>query len=93
MRFQWDPKKNMANLKKHGVRFEEAMDIFLDASRVTKYDVMHSQYEDRWNVVGCARVRTLFVTVVEITDDIIRIISARKATTKEKEEYFGIRNL
>ncbi|GHU36849.1 hypothetical protein FACS1894172_20000 [Spirochaetia bacterium] len=90
MRVFWDENKNQENIKKHKISFEYAKQVFEDPCRLVKYDSLHSINEDRFIVIGKARNEVvLFVSEVEINDDDVRIISARKADKKEKEEYDG----
>lgn len=91
--FQWDPLKARSNTVKHKVRFEDAASVFADPSTITIYDEDHSEFEDRWITIGLDLfTRTIVVvhTFIVISNDsaIIRIISARRATPKEKEQYY-----
>ena len=88
MSFIWDDNKNEINKKIHdGIGFEMAVRVFLDEKRIERYDEKHSTpEEDRWNVIGLVD-KVLFVVYTERKDD-IRIISARKATAEETEEYY-----
>ena len=87
MTYEWDPAKAAANLKKHGVSFEEAASIFLDALALTFWDPDHSEEEEREITIGrSAEQRILFVAHTA-REDRIRIISARKATRKERKNY------
>ena len=87
MTYEWDPAKAAANLKKHGVSFEEAASIFLDALALTFWDPDHSEEEEREITIGrSAEQRILFVAHTA-RDDRIRIISARQATSQERREY------
>lgn len=88
MEFEWDEEKNRANIRKHdGISFEMAVRVFLDENRIEKYDARHSLDEDRYNVIGMVE-NLLFVVYTERNDDTIRIISARKATKEECNEYY-----
>src|SRR2546421_504019 len=89
MRFEWDPRKAAENEKKHGVSFEEAESIFTDEFAVLIDDPDHSNGEDRFLLMGLsANLRALIVShCYRKADDVIRIISARKATRKEKDIY------
>jgi hypothetical protein len=89
LRFEWDPAKAVANKRKHGVSFEEARTIFLDEFAVLIDDPDHSREEERFLLVGLsAGLRTLTVShCYRKADDVIRIISARKATRKERDAY------
>ena len=87
MTYEWDPAKAAANLKKHGVSFEEAASIFLDALALTFWDPDHSEEEEREITIGrSAEQRILFVAHTA-RDDRIRIISARQATSQERRQY------
>ena len=85
MRFTWDAKKATANLRKHGVSFEEAKTAFDDKLGAYYPDALH---ETRFILIGYSRrQRLLYVVHAEVTLDAIRIISARKATRNEKKHY------
>lgn len=89
IRFEWDPRKNAANQRKHGVSFEEAQTVFSDERALLIDDPDHSAEEDRFIMLGLsAALRTLVVChCYWEADDVIRIISARKATRSERSEY------
>jgi uncharacterized DUF497 family protein len=89
LRFVWDPVKAAANLRKHGVAFEEAQSVFWDERALFMDDPDHSQAEDRFILLGLsARLRILVVVHCYETDqDTITIISARKATRSERRRY------
>jgi uncharacterized DUF497 family protein len=89
IRFVWDEKKNLDNIKKHGVSFEEAAAACLDPDCVRIFDETHSIIEDRWILLGRVRETVLFVVETEPEADTIRIISARPATKREEEWYYG----
>ncbi|MDR1469785.1 MAG: BrnT family toxin [Spirochaetaceae bacterium] len=93
LKFVWDENKNRENLKKHGVDFGTAIFVFNDPNCVKIFDAVHSINEDRWNVIGMVRDVVLFVVETEITDNVIRIISARKANRNEREKYNGENDL
>jgi uncharacterized DUF497 family protein len=85
VRFTWDAKKATANLRKHGVSFEEAKTAFDDKLGAYYPDALH---ETRFILIGYSRrQRLLYVVHAEVTLDAIRIISARKATRNEKKHY------
>jgi uncharacterized DUF497 family protein len=85
--FDWDEKKNMANIKKHGISFEDAGFVFLDPIYIEIYDADHSTiYEDRWKAFGMVN-RVLMVSFTE-RDGVTWIISARRATWAEQEAYY-----
>jgi uncharacterized protein len=89
MIFVWDNTKNQANKKKHGVSFEEAETVFYDNSARLIADPDHSDDEDRFILLGISSELKLLVVVhvYKENDEIIRIISARKATKHEQAKY------
>jgi len=88
MRFDWDPAKAAANLKVHGISFEQAMFAFFDPFGRIEVDVEHSGEEDRYWQIGLTE-RGLLVVAYTIRQPggVYRIITARKAARKEREEY------
>lgn len=87
--FEWDDEKSEANLEKHGVSFDEASTVFYDPHAIV-VDDEHSFDEDRFIIVGLsatARVLTVCHCYREL-NELIRIISARKATKNEETEYW-----
>jgi uncharacterized DUF497 family protein len=93
LKFLWDEKKNNKNLRKHGIDFNTAIFVFKDPNYIKIYDEVHSTNEERWNIIGMVNDVTLFVVETEITDNLIRIISARKANRNEREKYNGENSL
>lgn len=91
LRFEWDPAKATVNLKKHGVSFEEALSVFYDEFAIQFEDEDHSALEERFILLGMsARARILIVCHCEREPgDLVRIISARKATRREGSFYGG----
>lgn len=91
IQFQWDASKARRNLREHGVSFEEAQSVFFDDYARQFFDEEHSDTEDRFLMLGVSnQSRVLLVCHCEIeNEDVIRIISARKATAKEKRLYEG----
>ena len=91
LRFSWSQAKARANLRKHGVEFEEARTVFHDENAIQFYDDDHSIGEDRFIMLGTSyRLRVLVVVHTETgRGEIIRLISARKATAREQEHYTG----
>jgi uncharacterized DUF497 family protein len=89
IRFEWDPAKAAANVKKHGVSFEEARSVFYDDFAVQFFDDDHSSDEARFLLLGMSAVsRLLLVCHCEReAGNVIRIISARKATRRESAHY------
>jgi len=88
-RFEWEPRKANANLKKHGITFEEAKSVFYDDHAKLLEDPDHSDEEERFVLLGLSHtLRVLLVCHCYRSEgNIIRIISARKATTKESKDY------
>jgi uncharacterized protein len=89
IRFEWDASKAATNLKKHGVSFEEARAVFLDENALLRPDEDHSDDEDRFLLLGLSgRLRTLVVChCYRQKDEVIRLISARKANAIERRQY------
>ena len=89
IRFDWDPAKAAANLRKHGVSFEEAQSVFYDEFAIQFYDESHSADEDRFLMLGMSSGAHLLLVCHCERDsgDVIRIISARKATKQESSFY------
>ena len=87
-RFEWDPHKAAANRKKHGVSFDEASTVFDDPLAVTFEDDLHSTDETRELLTGRSiSGQHLMISFTERPDGIIRLISARPATQKERRDY------
>ena len=89
LEFEWDPRKDAANRRKHGVSFEEAATVFTDENALLVDDPDHSEAELRFVLLGLsAALRTLLVCHCYMErDEVIRIISARKADRAERREY------
>ena len=87
MVFEWDERKNRKKYSKHRIRFERAILIWEDEKRIVRYDVDHSGKEERWQVIGWSGT-VLFIVFTEITEERIRVISARKANKREQYEYY-----
>jgi uncharacterized protein len=87
--FEWDENKSLANQKKHGISFEEAKTVFYDESARMIHDPDHSEDEDRFILLGLSFQLRILVVVhaYRQSDQIIRIISARKATKNEASKY------
>lgn len=87
--FEWDDNKNRANVAKHGVSFDEASTVFYDENAVFFDDPDHSEQEDRFLILGISQKERLCIVshCYRGEDDVIRIISARKATRIETEAY------
>lgn len=88
LKILFDPRKAAANLRKHGISFDEAATVFRDPNALTIPDSFHSHEEERFVTLGYSlKRRLLFVVHTEVADDFIRIISARKATLHERRQY------
>jgi uncharacterized DUF497 family protein len=85
--YEWDPKKARANLRKHGVSFEEAATVFLDPLAVTYPDPDNSDEEIREITIGHSAKRGVVFLSHTQRGDRIRIISARKVTRGERKQY------
>ena len=91
IKFEWDPTKAASNLKKHQVSFDEAKSVFYDEFAVQFFDEEHSSDEERFLMLGLsAGAKLLIVCHCEREhEQVIRIISARKATKRESAFYQG----
>jgi len=89
VRFAWNEAKAIENRRKHGVTFEEAVTVFGDENARLMHDPDHSLREDRFILLGfSAKLRLLLVChAYRENDELIRIISARKATPNERKQY------
>ena len=89
IRFDWDLAKAASNLRKHGVSFEEAQSVFYDEFAIQFHDEPHSSDEDRFLMLGMSSGANLLLVCHCERDggDVIRIISARKATKQESSFY------
>ena len=92
LKFIWDENKNLINKEKHGIDFEEATTVFIDEDAILIYDPDHSEVEDRFIILGFSSKANLLVVChcyreIDDQNEIIRIISARKATIKESKTY------
>jgi uncharacterized DUF497 family protein len=87
MEFGWDENKVAANLSKHGVSFDEAKTVFDDPLYVDFYDPDHSYEEHRYIIMGQSRNGRLLIVSYTERDDMIRLISAREATRRERVTY------
>ena len=90
--FQWDRAKNQTNRSKHGIEFRKATEVFRDPLAISIFDEEHSFDEDRWITTGQTQDGMLLVVIhtfeqTEKHRSQIRIISARRATTRERRHY------
>lgn len=94
--FEWNENKNIINQEKHGIAFEEAKTVFYDEYALLEYDSKNSyDSEDRFRIIGMSKKGNVLLVAhcTRENDTIIRIISSRKATPKEKECYERSRRL
>jgi len=91
IRFEWDPAKAETNQKKHNISFDEAKTVFYDPNALVISDPEHSTEEDRFIILGISALSKILVVChcYRENDAVIRIISARKATTNESVQYGG----
>ena len=88
MKFVWDPKTNRANIRKHGIDFRDATELF-NHPMLVRLDTRQDYGEDRWIGIGFLRSMVAVVVYIEWEDEeTIRIISARKATAYETGQYY-----
>lgn len=87
VRFEWDPRKAAHNSAKHGVSFEEAKTVFDDDLFLVFSDPDHSLEEQRFLIVGRSRQARLLVVVYTERAEVVRLISAREATRRERRTY------
>jgi uncharacterized protein len=92
IRFEWDSDKAETNFRKHHVSFEEAKTVFYDPNALLISDPEHSSEEDRFIILGISNESHMLVVCHCYREkaEIIRIISARKATTNESKQYGGV---
>jgi uncharacterized protein len=91
MEFQWDPRKDRSNRRKHGIGFREAATVFGDPLATTFADPDHSETEVRFLTIGTTVNGQLLVVAHAEREDAIRIISARPATKRERKFYEEIK--
>ena len=87
LEFEWDVRKAEENLRKHRISFQEAITIFSDFLSLTIPDPLHSRTEERWITIGHSENQRLLVVVHTEKGNIVRVISARKATSYERKTY------
>ena len=85
MNYEWDPNKAKSNYKKHGIRFADAVGVFEDENAITIED--DHQKEDRFITIGRDFLSRILVVVYTFRDIVVRIISARRATARERKMY------
>ena len=91
VQFEWDENKNESNKKKHKVSFEEAKTVFYDPAALLIHDPDHYEDEERFIIMGVSQILRILVVChcYRSSDEVIRIISDRKATRDEKKQYGG----
>ena len=91
MKFEWDEAKNRINIRKHGIAFEEATTVFYDGNAVLFDDPDHSMVEERFLIIGISAKERLCIVshCYRGEDEVIRLISARKATRREAKTYYN----
>jgi len=89
LRFEWDERKNISNRREHNVSFEEARSAFFDDDALLRDDPDRSDIEDRFVLLGMSSTLKMLVVCHCLREggDVIRIISARKATRREQSQY------
>jgi hypothetical protein len=88
LQFEWDEEKERVNISKHGIDFVTASHVFLDPNRMEYFDEAHSSLgEDRYITIGY--VAEVLTVVYTDRSNVLRIISARAATKKERDRYYG----
>ena len=91
MKYEWDDNKNIMNQKKYGVSFEKAIEVFDNALEISKLNHRFNYFEERWITIGATKKEHILVVAnLFFSDDgeeIIRIISARKANSNERKVY------
>jgi len=90
IKFEWDKEKNKLNKKKHEITFEEAEGVFYDDFGIIIEDPDHSIDEERFIIIGLSEEERILIVChcYREKNEIIRIISARKATKAEKQQYY-----
>ena len=95
MHVEWDKAKNEENIKKHGISFKDAEDVFDDPFHISIMDKRFDYFEERWITIGSTKDRKIIVIghlyyLKENGEEVMRIIMARKAIKKEREQYESI---
>ena len=85
--YEWDPDKAKLNIRKHGIAFADAVSVFFDDSAITVED--NNPYEIRFATLGMDAFGRIVVVVYTWREDNVRLISARKATERERMQYGG----
>ncbi|TNF44153.1 MAG: BrnT family toxin [Bacteroidetes bacterium] len=86
MEFEWDENKNKLNVQKHGLNFNDAKEVFNDLNSILTPDLRKDYNEERWKMIG--KIYGIVISVIFTKrNHVIRIISARKASSRERTEY------
>jgi len=85
--FEWDPNKELPNIRKHHVSFSEATSVFFDPLSITAPDPVHGEFEPRYLILGLSKNNRLLTVAHTDRGSAIRIISARRADRKERRQY------
>jgi uncharacterized protein len=88
LEFEWDKAKARANFRRHGVSFDLAKAVFRDPFAIDRLDDREEHGEERFVIVGAAEGRVLLFVAYTEREERIRIISARRATQNEQDDYF-----
>jgi uncharacterized DUF497 family protein len=86
MKFEWDENKNQVNIEKHGIDFNDAKEVFNDEDKKISADLRQDYGEDRWKVIG-KLYGSIISLIYTVRNEFTRIISARTASRKERNEY------
>ncbi len=86
MKFEWDETKNRANIRKHGFDFADAPEVFR-SPLLARPDTREDYGEERWMAIGLLRNRVVVLAFAQRAEDLIRIISLRKADRDERKEF------
>jgi uncharacterized DUF497 family protein len=86
MKFQWDEAKNRSNLRKHGFDFADAPEVFRGAL-LARPDTREDYGEERWIAMGRLKTRVVVLAFAQLAEEVIRIISLRKADRDEREAF------
>lgn len=86
MQFEWDEAKNLENIRKHGIDFSDVFEVF-ENPMLTELDERFDYGEDRWLSIGFLGVGVIVIVWTERQDNLIRIISARRANRYEREKF------
>jgi hypothetical protein len=86
MKFEWDEAKNRSNIRKHGFDFADAPEVFR-GPLLARHDTREDYGEERWMAVGLLKNRVVVLAFAQRAEDVIRIISLRKADRNEREAF------